>query len=67
MALKEIRKQRGLTLHQLAAIVGVHFTAVHKWEKRGIPAERVLRLAAALDVDPHDLRADLYPKPAEAA
>ena len=64
--LKDIRRARGLTLHQVAQRLGVHFTAVHKWEARGVPAGRALRLAEVLDVPPHALRPDIYPPP-EAA
>ncbi len=64
--LKDIRRARGLTLHQVADALGVHFTAVHKWEARGVPPERTLRLAEVLGVPPHTLRPDIYPPP-EAA
>lgn len=39
--------------------------AVSKWADAGVPAERVIGVAAAtnFDVRPHDLRPDLYPDP----
>lgn len=39
--------------------------AVAKWAANGVPADRVIPIAAATRFDPrpHDLRPDLYPHP----
>jgi DNA-binding transcriptional regulator YdaS (Cro superfamily) len=54
----------GLT--RLATRLGVSYQAVRKWERRAVPADRVLALVRAADgaVRPFDLRPDLYPDPA---
>ena len=57
------RKARRMTLKQVGAAVGAHWTSPHKWQTRGIPPERVLALAKLLRLKPHDLRPDLYPPP----
>lgn len=48
----------------LAREVGVTYQAVRKWERHGIPAERVLAVEAATGyrVSRHELRPDLYPR-----
>ena len=50
----------------LAKKIGVTYQAVRKWERYGVPAERVLAIEAATGhrVSRHDLRPDLYPKEA---
>ncbi len=41
----------------------VHHAAVIKWFAKGVPAERVPKLAEILGVDRHVLRPDLYDAP----
>ena len=50
-------------LQPLAKAVGVTYQAIRKFEHSGIPAERVIPIAAATEwrVTPHQLRPDLYP------
>lgn len=50
-------------LSRIAREVGVQRAAVCKWQKRGIPAERVLDVERATGIPRHDLRPDLYPPP----
>ena len=48
----------------LARAIGENVSTVHCWKHRGaIPAIKVLRVAAAADVEPHELRPDIYPAP----
>ena len=51
-------------LMQLAKRLGVTYQAVRKWERNGVPAERVMAIEEATDyeVSRHELRPDLYPK-----
>ena len=48
------------------ALGGISGEAVRKWERYGVPAERVLAIEAATgyQVSRHELRPDLYPKEA---
>lgn len=57
------RKANGLTQAQLAEKLGVQDAAVNKWEKKRIPAERVLAVSQITRIPPHRLRPDLYPAP----
>lgn len=41
----------------------VHHAAVIKWFSKGVPAERVPRLASILGIPRHVLRPDLYDAP----
>lgn len=65
-AIRKCREARGLTLQQFADQCGVHFTAVHKWELRGVPPERVPAIEAATGIPRHELRPDLWPAPSSA-
>lgn len=51
-----------------ATALGVSREAVRKWERDGVPAERVLKICEATGwrVVPHQLRPDLYPNPTDA-
>ena len=51
-----------------AIALGVSREAVRKWERDGVPAERVLQIAEATEwnVTPHMLRSDIYPNPTDA-
>lgn len=51
-----------------ANALGVSREAVRKWERDGVPAERVLQIAEATKwkVTPHMLRSDIYPNPTDA-
>lgn len=44
---------------KLAAIAGCSHQAVYRW--RQVPAERVIRVAAALDIPRERIRPDIYP------
>lgn len=52
-----------LGLGLLARLLGISHQAVRKFEKNGVPAERVLSIAEATGwkVTPHQLREDIYP------
>jgi DNA-binding transcriptional regulator YdaS (Cro superfamily) len=49
----------------LARAVGVTYQAIRKFEREGVPAERVLPIVRATGgaVTPHELRPDIYPDP----
>ena len=67
--LREARHDSGLSARDLAALVDVHPTTVHRWERherRPAPAV-VNRLAASLDADRDDLVATLIPTTSAAA
>lgn len=52
-------------LRPLASRLGVSYQAIQKFQRTGIPAERVIAIAEAADyaVTPHQLRPDIYPDP----
>ncbi|CAK0741312.1 Helix-turn-helix domain-containing protein [Gammaproteobacteria bacterium] len=52
-------------LQSFASQAGVTYQAVRKWERAGVPAERVLPIVRATQgrVTPYELRPDLYPDP----
>ena len=63
MGLARLRKEAGLTLHQLAEKSGVNFMKIHQIEKGKIKPENITlrtaqRLATALDCEPKDLMPD---------
>ena len=68
--LKELRKSRGLTQEQLAAIIGVERSSVGKYESRPIiPSSEILNKLAdyfGVSVDYLLGRADIKKAPAEA-
>lgn len=56
--LKELRKAKGLTLDELALIVGTSKQTISRYEKgiiSNIPPERIESLATALDTSPSEL------------
>lgn len=56
--LKELRKKRGLTLEELAALLGTSKQTIHRYENgviANIPHEKIERLASALGVSPAEL------------
>ncbi len=60
MSLKEERKKKGLTLHELADKSGVHYMKIHQIEAGTIKPENMalkngLKLSDALDCHPRDL------------
>jgi DNA-binding transcriptional regulator YdaS (Cro superfamily) len=63
--LTQYRRDAGLTLQELGDRLNVGRAAVCKWERRQIPAERVLEIERVTGVPRHELRPDLYPPPAE--
>lgn len=63
--IRELREARGMTLKQLAELVGLDLSMVSKIERgqRGLEINRALAFARALGVRLDDL----VPEPAEAA
>ena len=57
--LRELRRERGFTLRQLAGLAGVDFTYLSKVENDRVPytpaADTIRTLAHALEVDPIEL------------
>lgn len=56
--LKELRRERGITLEELAAKIGTTKQTIHRYENgiiANIPHERIEELAAALAVAPSEL------------
>ncbi|WP_086640080.1 helix-turn-helix transcriptional regulator [Acetobacter okinawensis] len=60
MSLREIRKSKGLTLGQAAALVGCHLATWQKWEKGQVPPHRAIELEKVLGIPRHILRPDLF-------
>jgi transcriptional regulator with XRE-family HTH domain len=58
------RKERGLSQEALATAAGLHWTFVGQVERgqRNLSLNNVLKLAAALDVDPGQLVSGLTPE-----
>jgi len=58
---RELRVERGLTQEKLADLAGMHFTAIGHIERasRSSTLETVLKLAKALQVQPHELLPDI--------
>lgn len=60
MSLKEQRKKKGMTLHELADKSGVHYIKIHQIESGKIKAENMilkngLKLSDALECHPKEL------------
>jgi len=55
------------TLAGLASSLGLTKGAVWQWRMKGIPAERVRRVAEVTGIAPHELRPDVFPAPERAA
>lgn len=60
--LRKYRLESGRTLEEIGNLVGAGRSAVCKWERRGIPAERVLEVERVTGIARHELRPDLYPQ-----
>lgn len=59
---KLARHRKGLTLQQIANLMGLTKQMIHKMETSGwVPAEQVLKLSEILAVRPSFIRPDLYP------
>lgn len=65
--LKAYRDREGVTLDALGQRFGVNKTTVRWWERRRVPAERVLEVERVTGVSRHELRPDLYPAPTAGA
>jgi transcriptional regulator with XRE-family HTH domain len=67
--IREARNQRSLTLEDLGALAGVHWTNIGKIERGQVhpSVETLVRLASAMDADPKVFvtghTADMYPRP----
>jgi DNA-binding transcriptional regulator YdaS (Cro superfamily) len=59
--LRDYRFRERVTLEELGARLGVFKSTVMRWEKRRIPAERVLDIERVTGVPRTQLRPDLYP------
>lgn len=60
MGLAKLRREAGLTLHQLAGLSGVNYMKIHQIERGKIKAQNItlrvaLKLAKALACEPEDL------------
>ena len=60
-SLRTYRLQNDMTLSDLGRLVGVRRAAVCKWERKRVPAERVLDVERVTGIPRHELRPDLYP------
>lgn len=60
----EVIKRAGGVLG-VAAALGVDRTTVLKWRTRGLPILRIPEIARLANVEPHELRPDLWPAPAD--
>lgn len=58
---RELRLERGLTQEKLAALAGMHFSAIGHIERasRSSTLDTVFKLARALEVQPKDLVPDI--------
>lgn len=63
-ALRTYRKSLKKTLDDLAPQLGIVASALSKWERKRVPAERVLEVERATGISRHDLRPDIYPRDA---
>lgn len=61
-ALRHHRKTAGLSQEAVASRIGVQKSAICKWERGRVPAERVLDVERVTGISRHDLRPDLYPR-----
>ncbi len=71
ITLRRVRKERGLSQHQVGAEIGVTFQQMQKYENGNnrISASMLVRAAKAMSVQPGDLlpRTDAAPLPASAS
>ncbi len=58
MKLKELREDRAYSIRELAELAGVHYNTVHRIEhgQGSVHPRTIRKLAAALGVEPRDLR-----------
>ncbi len=61
--LKAFRARSNLTQEALASMLGVQKAAVCKWERKQVPAERVLHLEQITGISRHHLRPDVFGPP----
>lgn len=67
-ALHQYRTDRGLTLEAMADLFGVQKAAIWKWERRQVPADKVLEVERVTGISRHALREDVFgPAPEVAA
>ena len=71
MGIKELRNRIGITQKELADLLGLHFTAVSKWElgRTPVPEYRYSSLSKIFGVSEHELREELEgtPEPIESS
>lgn len=60
--LTRYRLEQNLTLEQAAKLFGVKKAAVWKWEKKHVPADRMVSVSRITGISCEDLRPDLYEK-----
>lgn len=61
-SLSSLLRPRQLRLADLARGIGVNKSTVTRWDRRNVPAERVLDVERITGISRHDLRPDLYPR-----
>lgn len=66
-ALTKYRKQTGTTQGDLAHKLNVQASAVCKWERGRVPAERVIDVERVTGISREQLRPDIYPPKEEVA
>lgn len=62
-ALRDYRQRALKSLEDFGSMLGVNKSTVLRWERKKIPAERVLDIERATGVPRHELRPDIYPPP----
>lgn len=62
-ALRLWRIANGLTQAELGEKFNVNDSAINKWERKRVPAERVLDVSDLTGLPPHRIRPDLYRAP----
>ncbi len=60
-SLRELLKDRGLRLVDLASLSGLDKATMTRWDRGRVPAERVLDVERLTGISRHDLRPDIYP------
>lgn len=60
VSLKELFHSSGVTLANIAREIGVNKSALTRWAKRKIPAERAVDIARVTGIPRHLLRPDLW-------
>lgn len=54
------RRARGMTLSDFGAEIGVHKACVSKWERFGLPSERIIQIESLTGIPRAKLRPDLF-------